>query len=424
MLDRSRRYLLAFTIVFLCGCFGPASPALAGPRFHVGPVRSDHAASPDWIASAIPSGRPSDIAALQKKIQARLDAMHRANGFPGATVAVVLPGGREFAVATGLSNLEAKTPMRPQDRMLAGSIGKTFFATIFIKMIGARQMNLDDKISTWLSTDDWFHRLPNANDITVRMLMNHTSGIPEYAELPAFTEALWKNPAKSWTPVELLSFVFDKPALFPAGTDWSYADANFLVLGIVAEKILQKPLYGEIQTQLLAPLKLKNTFPSTSPVLPGLITGYSMPNSPFRFEGATLHDGKFVVNPQFEWAGGGFVSNSADLARWAFDLYGDEKVLTPELLKLMEAGVPAKTGEGDEYGLGVQIRHTDFGITCGHGGWFPGYLSEMEYFPEYNAAIAMQINTDDFAKTKGPTHMYILEMAKIVLPELSKQTSN
>jgi D-alanyl-D-alanine carboxypeptidase len=356
-------------------------------------------------------------------MQARLTAMHDANGFPGATVAVVLPDGREFAVATGLSNLEAKTPMQPQDRMLAGSIGKTFFATIFMKMIGGRQWSLDQRISTWLSSEEWFHRLPNANDITVRMLMNHTSGIPEYAELPTFTEELWKDPGKTRTPVELLSFIFDKPALFPAGKGWSYADANFLVLGIIAEKILQKPLYGEVQREVLDPLKLKNTFPSTSRVLPGLITGYSMPDSPFRFEGATIADGQVRFNPQFEWTGGGFVSNSSDLARWAFDLYGGG-VLTPELLKQMEAGVPAKTGKDDEYGLGVQIRHTEFGVTYGHGGWFPGYLSEMEYFPDYNAAIAVQINTDDFNKTKGPTHMYILEMAKLVLPEIPRHASH
>jgi D-alanyl-D-alanine carboxypeptidase len=372
--------------------------------------------------STLPTANQA-AASLQQKVQARLDAMDAANGFPGATVAVVLPDEREFAVATGLSNLAANTPMQPHDRMLAGSIGKTYFATIFMKILAARQWSLDDKISKWLSSEPWFHRLPNANDITLRMLLNHTSGIPEYAELPTFTEELWKDPAKPRTPIELLSFIFDKPAVFPAGTGWSYADANFLVAGIIAEKILHKPLYEEVQREIIDPLQLKDTSPSTSRILPGLITGYSMPDSPFRFEGATIRDGQLVFNPQFEWTGGGFVSNSADLARWAFDLYGSNKVLTPELLKQMEAGVPAKTGKDDEYGLGAQIRHTDFGVTYGHGGWFPGYLSEMEYFPEYHTAIAVQINTDDFNKTRGPTHMYILEMAKIVLPEIPRHAA-
>jgi len=86
----------------------------------------------------------------------------------------------------------------------------------------------------------------------------------------------------------------------------------------------------------------------------------------------------------------------------------------------MEVGVPAKTGKGDEYGLGVQIRHTDLGITYGHGGWFPGYLSEMEYFPDQRVAIAMQVNTDDFAKTKGMPHHYIVELAHTLFPAIAQ----
>jgi D-alanyl-D-alanine carboxypeptidase len=373
--------------------------------------------------SSIPPTPQASPSRLKAEVQAQLTHFQTTNGFPGATVAVVLPDGAEFAVAAGLADTENKIPLRPSDRMLAGSIGKTFFATIFLQMISAGHMKLDDKVSRWLGSEPWFQHLPNANDITVRMLMNHSSGVPEYAELPTFTKALADHPDKEWRPEELLSFVFDKPALFPAGEGWSYADANYLVLGIAAERILRKPLYSEVDRLLLKPLMLDNTRPSTSRVLPGLITGYSMPGGPFPFTGATIRDGQFIVNPQFEWTGGGFVSNSSDLARWAFLLYGG-KVLTAPELHAMEAGVPAKTGKNDEYGLGVQIRHTEFGVTYGHGGWFPGYLSEMEYFPDYHVAIAMQINTDDFAKTKGIPHRYILELARTILPQIAKLPPN
>jgi D-alanyl-D-alanine carboxypeptidase len=385
------------------------------------------------LAMAILIGRPVSFAerlaqsarprSLTEQVQRRLNEFQATNGFPGATMAVVLPDGREFLAAAGFSNLEAKTPMRSNDRMLAGSIGKTFFATVFMQMISAGQMKLDDKVSGWLGSTPWFHHLPNTDDITVRMLMNHTSGIPEYAELPTFTKALIENPDKVWRPEELLSFIFDKAPLFPAGKGWSYADANYLVLGIAAEEILHKPLYGEVDRTILKPLKLKNTMPSTQRVLPGLIPGYSMPEGPFHFEGPNIRDGKFIFNPQFEWTGGGFLSNSSDLARWAYNLYGG-KVLSADVLRTMETGVPAKTGKDDEYGLGVQIRHTDFGITYGHGGWFPGFLSEMEFFPDYQVAIAMQINTDDFAKTKGIPHRYIVDLARTILPEIGKHPAN
>ena len=360
---------------------------------------------------------------LVQVTQTRLNEFQTTNGFPGATMAVVLPDGREFSVATGLSTVETKRPMHPGDRMLAGSVGKTFFATVFLRMISAGQMRLDDKVSIWLGDEPWFHRLPNAKDITVRMLMNHTSGIPEYAELPTFTKALTESPDKVWPPEQLLSFIFDQPPLFSAGQGWSYADANYLVLGIAAEKILHHSLYSDVDRIILKPLKLENTMPSTQRALPGVIPGYSMPDSPFRFKGPNIRDGKLIFNPQFEWTGGGFLSNSPDLARWAYMLYGG-KLLNPEALRTMEAGVPAKTGKNDEYGLGVQIRHTDFGITYGHGGWFPGFLSEMEYFHEYRVAIAMQINTDDFAKTKGIPHRYIIELARTLLPKIGKHSAN
>ena len=369
------------------------------------------------------SGELQRSADLQKQLQSRLNEFQSANGFPGATMAVVLPDGTEFSAAAGLADIEKNIAMRPGNRMLAGSIGKTFFATIFLRMISAGQMHLDDKISMYLKDEPWFHRLPNAGDITIRMLMNHTSGIPEYAELPTFSKDLAANPDKDWPPAELLSYIFDMPAPFPAGQGWSYADANYLVLGIAAEKILHHRLYDDIDRTILKPLKLENTLPSTARVLPGLITGYSMPSSPFPVSGPMLRDGKLLFNPKFEWTGGGFLSNSWDLARWAFSLYSG-KVLTAAELRQMEVGVPAKTGKNDEYGLGVQIRHTDFGVTYGHGGWFPGYLSEMEYFPAYHVAIAMQINTDDFAKTKGIPHRYIVELARTILPEIGKHTSN
>ena len=381
------------------------------------------------VGLTIPAAPRPDSAAdqkssdLQKQLQTRLNEFQSTNGFPGATMAVVLSDGTQISAAAGLADVEKNIPMRANDRMLAGSIGKTFFATIFLRMISAGQMHLEDKISLYLKDEPWFHHLPNANDITVRMLMNHTSGIPEYAELPAFTKDLAANPDKDWRPEELLSYILDKPAPFPAGQGWSYADANYLVLGIIAEKILRHPLYDDIDRSILKPFKLDNTRPSTARVLPGLITGYSMPDSPFPVSGAMLRDGKLRFNPKFEWTGGGFLSNSSDLARWAFHLYGG-KVLTAAELREMEVGVPAKTGKGDEYGLGVQIRHTDFGVTYGHGGWFPGYLSEMEYCPDYHVAIAMQINTDDFAKTKGTPHRYIVELARTLFPQIDKHSSD
>jgi len=85
----------------------------------------------------------------------------------------------------------------------------------------------------------------------------------------------------------------------------------------------------------------------------------------------------------------------------------------PSLKDLLDA-VPAKTGRGDKYGLGVQVRESQWGISYGHGGWFPGYFSEMEYFPEDKAAIAVQFNTDDFRKLKRRPRAFVAEVASLV----------
>lgn len=373
------------------------------------------------LSSSLPATSPissktssdTNIAEIKQRVQHKLDDLHTKNGFPGATAAVVLPDGKVISISTGLSDVEAGTPMKPTDRILAGSIGKTYFAAVMMRLVFEKKLDLDAKISKWIGDEPWFNRFPNGDTIVFRQLLNHTSGIPEHAESPEFTAALRKDPDKNWTPVELLSFTFDKPAKFPAGQGWSYADTNFILAGYIVEKITHKPLYDQVRQQILRPLKLNDTIPSISRSLPGLVQGYSMPNSPFGFSGPTIHDGKFVINPQAEWTGGGFLSTSTDLARWAWLLY-QGKAFDKSMLPVMETGVPARTSKGDEYGLGVQIRHTPYGITYGHGGWFPGYISEMEYFPDKHIAMAIQFNTDDLSKTKGIGHHTLLQLAEEV----------
>jgi D-alanyl-D-alanine carboxypeptidase len=83
----------------------------------------------------------------------------------------------------------------------------------------------------------------------------------------------------------------------------------------------------------------------------------------------------------------------------------------------MLEGVPARTGRGDKYGLGVQIRESPWGVSYGHGGWFPGYLSEMEYFPDHKVAIAVQITTDDMRKLGRRPRALVAEIARIILGE-------
>src|SRR4030095_15996250 len=130
----------------------------------------------------------ADKNALRTALQLKLDEWHKAGSFPGATLGVVLANGESFSLAVGFSDRENKTPMKPNDRMLAGSVGKTFAAATALQLIKEGKIMLDDSIEKYLGREPWFSRLPNAKDITVRQLMNHTSGLVRYEFKEQFTK--------------------------------------------------------------------------------------------------------------------------------------------------------------------------------------------------------------------------------------------
>lgn len=386
---------------------------LFAPSLH---AQTQPAAPPAPTSQAAASPVPID--ALCQKIRARLEELHKNAAFPGVTVGFVLSDGRSGSVSVGLADLEAKTPLKPRDRLLSGSIGKTYVSAVALQLVGEGKLQLDEKIEKWLGAESWFGRLPNAKDITLRMLMQHTSGVMEHVYDKDFVKTLREQPDKVWKPEELVAYILDKEPLFPAGRGWSYADTNYILVGMIIEKAAGRPFYTEAVERLLKPFKLERTIPSDRRMLSDVITGYSqMPNTPFGFEGRLIVDGKFVVNPQLEWTGGGFASTAEDLARWARLLYRGEVVRDAKLMEQLLDAVPARTGPGDKYGLGVQVRRSRWGATYGHGGWFPGYLSEMEYFPRQGVAIAVQFNTDGFQKLGKSPRAYVAEIARILLGE-------
>jgi D-alanyl-D-alanine carboxypeptidase len=330
---------------------------------------------------------------LKAALQAKLDAWHSEGKFPGATVGVVLPDGETISLAVGVSNRETKAVMKPSDRMLAGSTGKTFAAATALQLVHEGKIGLDDKVSKYLGEEAWFGRLPNSKDITVRQLLNHTSGLVRYEFKEQFTNDLTANPYKVWKPEEQLAYLFDEAPPFAAGEGWDYSDTNYIVLGMIIEKVTGKTFYDEATRRLIKPLKLKDTIPQKGPRIKSLIQGYAGANNPFGGTDAMISGGKFAFDPQFEWTGGGWASNSTDLARWAKAMY-EGKAFESALLQQMLDGVAAPMlGSETKYGLGVIIRQTRAGTSWGHSGFFPGYMTDMMYFPELKTAIAVQVNT-------------------------------
>ena len=368
------------------------------------------------LSTVIVRGQTSaaNTSALKTALQLKLDEWHKAGSFPGATLGVVLANGESFGLAVGFSDREAKTPMLPNDRMLAGSVGKTFAAATALQLIKEGKIGLDDRIEKYLGSEQWFSRLPNAKDITVRQLMNHTSGLVRYEFKEQFTKDLTANPEKVWKPAELVAYLLDEKPPFEAGKGWDYSDTNYIVLGMIIEKVTGIKFYDEANKRLLKPLKLTDTLPQDGPRLKGVVQGYAGPNNPFGGTDAMNVNGKFVINPQFEWTGGGYISTAQDLARWAKMMY-EGKAYSPDLLPQVLDGVAAPMlGRETRYGLGVIIRKTQVGTSYGHSGFFPGYMTDMMYFPEHKVAVAVQVNTSVGRNLGKPLSRLLVEMMEVI----------
>jgi D-alanyl-D-alanine carboxypeptidase len=312
---------------------------------------------------------------------------------PGAQAAVALPDGTVVPCAAGVTDRATKAPMPNDGRMLAGSTGKTFFAALACQLVNEKKLDLDAKVATWFGGDDatWFTRLPNHADITPRHLLMHRSGLMRYEFDPAFTERLLAKPDHCFTPREELAFVLDKQPRFAGGAGFDYSDTNYVLLGLVLEKVTGTTCQDEIARRFVGPLGLSRTLPSTGRRIPGLLQGHAGAGNPFGGRDEMLVDGELPFDPGFEGAGGGYATTASDLARWARALYGGD-VLGPMLAQVV-AGEPAPLGKGTRYGLGCIVDDTELGPAFGHRGFFPGWLSEMRWFPERRIAVAVLVNS-------------------------------
>lgn len=342
----------------------------------------------------------STLAAQDSRLDSRLrevvDSLQRAARAPGISVGIVLPDGRELSLVAGLADTATGERFLPTHRTLAGSVGKTLFAALALQLIGEGRLALDAPIARYLGERPGFGRLPNAAAITVRMLLNHTSGLVRYEFDERFIRDLLAEPDRIWAPWDQVSYLLDQPAPFPAGGGWEYSDTNYLVLGLILEQVTGRPAYEEIQRRFLTPLGLDGTIPSNARSLPHLAQGYPGAGNPFGGSDVMLRDGRLIFNPQFEWAGGGFASTGRDLARWAHALYSGRVIPRP-LLDTALAGVAARLGRDTRYGLGVILWPTALGPAMGHSGFFPGYLTEMRYWPGRGFAVAVTMTSSDFS---------------------------
>lgn len=368
-----------------------------------------------WNAAMAGGRTDDDFIALKAKFQAALERLQKDIGFPGATAAFILPDGRAEVFAIGWADPVRKFPMTPETRIMSGSIGKTFVAALALSLAEEGVLHLDDKIAKWLGDEPWFSGLANGSDITLRMLLNHTSGIPDYVFSSRFTKdsaELFADPDHRPSPLELIAYSLNEPALFAPGTQYAYSDTDYLLVGLILEKASKENYYHAIVQKFLYPLQLTRTSPSPGRYHPGLPQGHTTAKNFFKLpQGLSLDSGLWNIDPGVEWTGGGLVTNVRDLVYWAFALYRGRAMEGSYLDDLLAPPAPgvkyfdyflapplsnAKkvSRKNGYYGLAVSVSGSGKELSYGHSGWFPGYLSTMAYYPELKVAIAFQMNTD------------------------------
>lgn len=335
-----------------------------------------------------------------------------ASGFPGAIAGVCYADAASFGAAVGYSDREAETPIRETDLMHGGSAGKTLFAALALQLVGEGRLSLDDKISKYLGKEPWFAGLPNAGTITVRMLLNHTSGMPGYGD--SFMRALVDSPTKERSPLDAVKSILGAKPVHAAGAAFSYSDINYQVLAFVVEHVTGTSAYDEIGRRILKPLGLMRIVPADRPAIPGLIPGYAGAKNPFGGDKMVVN-GQLRFDPRFEWGGGGFVTNPRDLARWIAD-FCEGRAFSPKLLPEVLTTVDApELGKGARSGLGVEVEQTPLGEAYGHGGYFPGYFTQVRWYPGKRIAVALQINTSDDSLVKRSLKDMLDDLARAAL---------
>ena len=193
---------------------------------------------------------------------------------PGATIAITSPLGN-WSEASGVANIENDTPLKPDDRFQIGSVTKTFTATTVLKLAEAGKLTLEDTLTDWLPQEVTAD-IPNSDEITIRQLLNHTSGIAEYDNI-LLQQAL-TNPnifLNDWQPEEIVELIDGVEPFFAPGESWQYSNTNFILEGLIVEAATDNNIADEIRTRILEPLNLENTFFAEEEEIPGgYVSGY------------------------------------------------------------------------------------------------------------------------------------------------------
>ncbi len=329
---------------------------------------------------------PGDLDLLLRNT---LDSMRTVTGAKSLSAAMQLGDGAVWAHAKGISSTIPLVNVTPNDAYLIGSVTKTLTAACILQLADEGVLSIDDSLNVWLDTMPFIS--PN---ITIRQLLQHTSGIHDVLATPGQQDSLLLDISKIWTPEELIE-KFIRPPLFQPGAAWSYSNTNYFLLGMIIKKATGNPFYTEIRNRFYTPMGLNSfAIPAFEPLNVPVahvwldITGDNVLDDANDFYMA------YMALNSTAGAAGGYFSTPTDCTKWMRSyMRGD--VVSAEMMAAAKTTVSAPGSQGNQYGLGLMKNSFLGNLAYGHGGDL-AYHASSWYFPEKD--ISITVFTNDASK--------------------------
>lgn len=364
------------------------SPAASASRSPV-PTLDIPDVAPAGIVPRAPD-RPSAPIVTRQALQKRLDGIRRKYAIPGVSVAITFPDGATWVGTSGVADVARDVPVTPDTAFAIASVTKTFTAALVMVLAEEGRLSLDASVRSYLPD------LRIDRKITIRQLLDHTSGLRDYFFHPLIDPVLLEHPTRRWSEEEALRYA-GKP-YFKPGRGWHYSNTNYLILGMLAAEVGGAPLEEQWRVRFLEPLGLSDTYyqPTEMPSGP-TAHGYRFATTAVDAPAVDLSDGTTIIpftSVVTAAAGaGGLASSASDLARWARALYAG-RVLDAASVQAMidDAARTERFKPSVPYGLGTQVVDVGGRTTLGHSGRLLGFRSVVRWLPEEGIAIAVLTN--------------------------------
>ena len=317
-------------------------------------------------------------------LQATLDAWRARADVPAVVLGVSDSDAAHWLGASGTPERAGAVGVTTDARFRIASITKVFVAVVVLQLVEEGRLGLDDPVSRYLAADV-------ARHVTIRQLLNHTSGIPDYTLSDGFNKQLLEQRERRWTAAEVLALVKDKESDFAPGTGYSYSNTDYILLGEVIKQVSGRSWSQEIRHRILEPLSLDSThIAGAEPVPKPVVPGYFDADNDGTVENVET-GGPWPALETSEGPAGAMVSTGADLVTFGHALFRGRLVQEPTLRAMVTEG--PYHPRFSNYGLGLEIMRPDYRTTIwGHGGFLPGFRSALWYVPSRDAVIVVLTN--------------------------------